>query len=105
VGRDPHVHAELPAEVGDRHGAVLDVLGEEAVLERRGRADRAVDGRRRRTSSMARAGEGRCRCGSGPRAYWICTSDPIADVPEREAALRGADEDAWAALDTLADRK
>jgi hypothetical protein len=38
-----------------------------------------------------------------PRAYWICTSDPIADVPEREAALRQAGGDAWAALDRLVD--
>jgi hypothetical protein len=38
----------------------------------------------------------------GPRAYWICTSDPIADVPEREGALRTSSEDPWAALDRLA---
>jgi hypothetical protein len=38
----------------------------------------------------------------GPRAYWICTSDPIADVPQREAALRDAREDPWRALDVLA---
>src|SRR5918992_3547763 len=37
----------------------------------------------------------------GPRGYWICTSDPIGDVPEREAALRETDEDAWAALEVL----
>jgi hypothetical protein len=37
----------------------------------------------------------------GPRAYWICTSDPIADLPEREAALRAAGEDSWRALDAL----
>jgi hypothetical protein len=37
----------------------------------------------------------------GPREYWICTSDPISDVPEREAALRQTDEDAWAALEFL----
>jgi hypothetical protein len=37
----------------------------------------------------------------GPRAYWICTSDPIAHLPEREAALRAAGEDSWRALDAL----
>ena len=37
----------------------------------------------------------------GPREYWICTSDPISEVPEREAALRQTDEDAWAALEFL----
>jgi hypothetical protein len=40
----------------------------------------------------------------GPRAYWICSSDPIADVPEREAALGAAGGDPWAALDLLAGR-
>ena len=38
----------------------------------------------------------------GPRAYCICTSDSIADVPEREAALRATGEDPWAALTELA---
>jgi hypothetical protein len=38
----------------------------------------------------------------GPRAYWICTSDPIVDVPEREAALPASSEDPWAVLDRLA---
>jgi hypothetical protein len=37
----------------------------------------------------------------GPRAYWICTSDPIVDVPEREAALNEARQDPWRALDVL----
>jgi hypothetical protein len=37
----------------------------------------------------------------GPRAYWICTSDPIADVPDREAALRDEEGDAWAGLGIL----
>jgi hypothetical protein len=37
----------------------------------------------------------------GTRAYWICTSDPVADVPEREAAMRTAAEDPWAALKVL----
>jgi type IV secretory pathway VirB4 component len=37
----------------------------------------------------------------GPRAYWVCTSDPIADVPEREEELRAAGEEPWAALSAL----
>jgi hypothetical protein len=37
----------------------------------------------------------------GPRAYRVCTSDPIADVPEREGALRAVAEDPWAALTGL----
>jgi hypothetical protein len=40
----------------------------------------------------------------GPRAYWTCTSDPIGDVPEREAALRQAGENPWTALEMLVDR-
>jgi hypothetical protein len=48
-------------------------------------------------------GRGTASVRPGPRAYWICTSDPIADVPEREAALRRAGGDAWAALDRLLD--
>ena len=40
----------------------------------------------------------------GPRAYWICTSDPIADVPEREASLSEADQSPWTALEMLARR-
>jgi hypothetical protein len=36
----------------------------------------------------------------GPRAYWICTSDPIADVPNR-ANARAAGEDPWRALDIV----
>jgi hypothetical protein len=38
----------------------------------------------------------------GPKAYWICTSDPISDVPERQAALDDASRDPWRALDLLA---
>jgi hypothetical protein len=49
-------------------------------------------------------GRGTVSLRPGPRAYSICTSDPIADVPEREAALRATDGDPWAALDLLAGR-
>jgi hypothetical protein len=38
----------------------------------------------------------------GPRAYWICTSDPIADVPERHVALKEAEGDGWRVLDLVA---
>ena len=34
--------------------------------------------------------------------YWLATSDPIEDVPRREAALAACGGDAWAALDLLA---
>jgi hypothetical protein len=34
--------------------------------------------------------------------YWLATSDPVADVPRRAAALEAHAGDAWAALDALA---
>jgi hypothetical protein len=51
-----------------------------------------IDGTRGRSTVSVRL---------GPRGYWMCTSDPIADVPEREAALREARNDPWRALDVL----
>ena len=39
----------------------------------------------------------------GARAYWIATSDPIADVPVRQHALRQAAGQPWLALELLAD--
>ncbi len=37
----------------------------------------------------------------GPKEYWIATSDPLRDVPEREAALAKHDGDSWKALNEL----
>ena len=37
-----------------------------------------------------------------PAVYWLATSDPINDVPQRTRALANANGDAWAALDQLA---
>ena len=38
----------------------------------------------------------------GPHAYWAYTSEPIHDLPRRDAALREANGRAWPALDILA---
>lgn len=39
----------------------------------------------------------------GPEEYWLASSDPVADEPLRERALRQTGGDAWRALELLAD--
>ena len=38
----------------------------------------------------------------GPREYWCFTSDPVRDVPLRQAAIDEHDGDVWAAITELA---
>ena len=47
-------------------------------------------------------GRGRVALRVGPTEYWCFTSDPLRDVPLRDAALERHGGDAWAAIAELA---
>jgi hypothetical protein len=47
-------------------------------------------------------GRGRVSMRIGPTEYWCFTSDPLRDVPLRDARVRAADGDVWSAIGELA---
>lgn len=49
-------------------------------------------------------GRGRVALRVGPTEYWAYTSDPLRDVPRRDAAIAAQDGDAWAGVVGLARR-
>jgi TraG P-loop domain len=49
-------------------------------------------------------GRGRVALRLGPTEYWAYTSDPLRDVPMRDAAIAAHDDDAWAGVVALARR-
>jgi hypothetical protein len=49
-------------------------------------------------------GKGRVSLRVGPTEYWCFTSDPLRDVPLRDAAIENCGGDVWAAVNDLARR-
>lgn len=47
-------------------------------------------------------GRGRVALRIGPTEYWCFTSDPLSDVPQRDASLNEHDGDVWSAVASLA---
>ena len=47
-------------------------------------------------------GMGRARLAVGPTEYWCFTSEPLSDVPARDAMIAARDGDVWGAIRELA---